>query len=446
MPESQTSMEDLQKRKAIAEAEKAAIDAELARDESRKKLTDSQAATDAAKKVQDAKVDAAKSVKAAAEAPKARADADAAALKSKVGDIPSSGISGGVKVEPGAATFETALLAARATVTAGRAIAKAVAVAASKPTTSAAFATRKIMVFAAGEAPDFQVTTTFLAQRALVLQALADGVSASEEAKKAKAAVPGTESVAAAGVAIDAVSKLLGYFKSDFEVRGSEVASDSVLLAKVVAGELLDQDKAFEPAVFLKATFNPTAVASVGTLFKRDLESLNFQRAKAASALSEREDDVEALQSALAGITGSTQDDDEKKALETERCKRHQAAIDKLKGALAAYDTLTSKLAAPDAGVAALIREYEVWNELNAASSLMLIVKMDKAGGSNFVEKNLWTSFGAMPFKVMGGVIASYTLFQGNSGNVLASGVIPVHGGFRKINELGDLFSWVGSR
>jgi hypothetical protein len=253
-------------------------------------------------------------------------------------------------------------------------------------------------------------------------------------------AAPGTaESVASVGVALDAVTKLLGFFKSDFEVRGSEVAADHALLAKVVAGELLKIRENFEPIVFLKATFNPTAVAAVGTLFKMNLDSLNFQRAKAASALTERELDVAELQSEVSKITGETANDKENRRRLSEQQRSHQGAIDKLKVAMTAYDTLVGKLASPDSSVAALIREYEVWSALNDPSSLMLIVKMDKAGGSNYVEKNLWTSFGAMPFKVMGGAIASYTLYQGSTGAVLASGVVPVHGGFQKVNEVGNL-------
>lgn len=99
MSQAQASVEDLQRRKAIAEAEKAAIDAELARDEARKKLVESQTSVDPAKQAQEAKVEVAKSAKALADAEKAQADAQAAAFKSKLGEVPSSGISGSVKVE-----------------------------------------------------------------------------------------------------------------------------------------------------------------------------------------------------------------------------------------------------------------------------------------------------------------------------------------------------------
>ncbi|MEJ7590913.1 MAG: hypothetical protein WKF77_05145, partial [Planctomycetaceae bacterium] len=95
-----------------------------------KKKAASLVSDDPEKKVQDAKVAAAKSAKDIADARKAEADSELAAIKSKIGEVPSSGISGSVKVEQGAASMETALLAARATTKASEAIANAVNVAA----------------------------------------------------------------------------------------------------------------------------------------------------------------------------------------------------------------------------------------------------------------------------------------------------------------------------
>lgn len=59
MVQAQDSLEDLQKRKAIAEAEKAAIEAEHARDEARKKLV---APLDPVQNANEAAVEAAKSL------------------------------------------------------------------------------------------------------------------------------------------------------------------------------------------------------------------------------------------------------------------------------------------------------------------------------------------------------------------------------------------------
>jgi len=43
-----------------------------------------------------------------------------------------------------------------------------------------------------------------------------------------------------------------------------------------------------------------------------------------------------------------------------------------------------------------------------------------------------------MPFFHMGGVVASYLLMDGKTGNVVRAGVVPVHGGFIKANDLQD--------
>ncbi|MEP6889483.1 MAG: hypothetical protein ABI955_02155 [Nitrospirota bacterium] len=60
MAQAQDSLEDLQKRKAIAEAEKAAIEAEHARDEARKKQPELVAPLDPLPKANEAAVEAAK--------------------------------------------------------------------------------------------------------------------------------------------------------------------------------------------------------------------------------------------------------------------------------------------------------------------------------------------------------------------------------------------------
>ena len=60
MAQAQDSLEDLQKRKAIAEAEKAAIEAENARDEARKKQPELVAPLDPVPKANEAAVEAAK--------------------------------------------------------------------------------------------------------------------------------------------------------------------------------------------------------------------------------------------------------------------------------------------------------------------------------------------------------------------------------------------------
>lgn len=79
--QAQESLEDLQKRKTIAEAEKEAIQAESARDEARKKQFELVAPLDPVKKAKDDAVEAANSAKAIADAKKAQSDAQSLCLQ-----------------------------------------------------------------------------------------------------------------------------------------------------------------------------------------------------------------------------------------------------------------------------------------------------------------------------------------------------------------------------
>ena len=60
----------------------------------------------------------------------------------------------------------------------------------------------------------------------------------------------------------------------------------------------------------------------------------------------------------------------------------------------------------------------------------MLFVKMSASVGGYYTKKNIFTAFGAEPFFVAGGVVTYYTLVGGPNGAVIASGVVPFHGGY----------------
>jgi hypothetical protein len=75
MAQAQDSLVDLHKRKTIAEAEKEAIEAEIARDEARKKQSELVAPLDPVKKAKDNAVEAANPAEAIADAKKAQPDA-----------------------------------------------------------------------------------------------------------------------------------------------------------------------------------------------------------------------------------------------------------------------------------------------------------------------------------------------------------------------------------
>ena len=81
MAQAQGSLEDLQKRKMIAETEKAAIEAEIARDEARKKYNESLGPLDPAQKAKDKSVDPAYSTNSIADAKNAGTHAPSLCLQ-----------------------------------------------------------------------------------------------------------------------------------------------------------------------------------------------------------------------------------------------------------------------------------------------------------------------------------------------------------------------------
>jgi hypothetical protein len=427
MAQAQVSLEDLQKRKTIAEAEKAAIEAETALDAARKKQSELATPIDPAKKAKDDAVEAANSAKAIAEAKKAQSDAEVAAFKAQFGEIPDSGIKGSVELGDKAGSMETALLATRALASASDKIAEAVKASLNQSTA--------VLIFPSGEVPDLKALSGFRALKPTLLNQLTSALIASEKAKTPEVEVP---VIPAIGVALSTMTKLLSFFASDFKVGGIDLTPDSILLAEAVGGKLRSGSSQ-GPEVFLKYIFNPIILTAHARFFVAELQPLSEQYEKVLDAIRAREGNISNLTGKLAKITGDTQDDRTAKIKLTEGMKPHQDAVEKLKRTAQAYETFMSKLTGSDGGLDQLIRQFEMEEFLNKENSYLLVVKTHKAGGSHYVEKNLWTSFGKMPFKVMGGVIASYSLFKGKSGSLVMSGIVPVHGGFHSVKDLADL-------
>ncbi len=90
-----------------------------------------------------------------------------------------------------------------------------------------------------------------------------------------------------------------------------------------------------KPILYLKGTFNPTAVTIVRNTFMEEIKSLTFQRGKAAAELVVQERKSSDLQNRFSKIGDSPADKEKKRQL-GEQQKRHQEAVDKLKSALAA--------------------------------------------------------------------------------------------------------------
>lgn len=421
--------------KKDADAEKAALDAKKQLLDARKALEAAEAPPDLTKKALDDKLAAAKAAKdladaekAAADARKAQADAALAAFKAKVGEVPASGYTGGVTLKEKAGIIEAALLAAKAVKTAAQRIVDALP---QQP------AKKIVVLYSAAEIPNFQALIVFRAQIALVNKGFADAQKASNDADR-KAPVPPdfklefVPPAAAAGLTLEAVNKLLAFFRTDYTVGGVDLTSEDSLLVHALAGLIAGSNKNLD--VQLPAVYSPGALSDAGSGILNDLTTLSLLKTGAQDKAN-RHDKFSARFTEDAGKEA----DPEKKAALLDGAKTHKAAADTWKAAIGLYDSFFSKLTTvDDKGVAPLanvIREGVVADVL-LKDNLLLLVKLQKFGGAYYTKKNMLTLFGGMPFFHMGGVVASFVLLDGKAGTVQGSGVIPVHGGFVKASDL----------
>jgi hypothetical protein len=374
--------------------------------------------------------------RAAAEARKAQAEAALAAFKAKIGEVPSAPFAGDVTLKDKAGITEAALLAAKAVNTAANKIVDIL------PEQTKV---KTVLLYAAGEFPNFQAQIMFRAQIDLLTKAFSYALSTSKEAdakaplfgEEEKAVPPEEEKAvppaAAAGLTLDAVNKLLGFFRTDYAVGGLDIKFEDSLLIHALSGAITGSKKNLE--VQLPAIYSPGALSGAGSKILEVFFNLSQLRLD-AQGKANRHDKLAARFNEDAG----KETDAAKKAAFLDKAKIHAAAADVWKATVGLYDGFFSKLTTvDDKGVALLtnvIRESIVAEAL-MNGNLLLLVKLQQSGGAYYTKKNMWTFFGGtMPFYHMGGVVASFVLLDGKTGAVLKSGVVPVHGGFVKANDL----------
>jgi len=432
--ETPQSTPDWEKIKKDADAEKAALDAKKQLLDARKALEAAEAPPDPTKKAMNDTLAAAKAAKdladaekSAADARKAQADAALAAFKAKGGEVPASGYTGDVTLKDKAGIIEAALLAAKAVKTAAQRIVDALPQQNSK---------KIVLLYAAAEIPNFQALIAYRAQTPWVRKRFDDAQKASNDADQ-KATAPADfkpEAVplaAAAGLGLDAVNKLLGFFRTDYTVQGVDLTLDDSLLVHAMAGLIAGSGKNLD--VQLPAVYNPGALSDAGSGILNELAALSLLRSGAQDKANHHDKLSARFTEDAKKATGAGQTNFEEKA------KLHKVAADAWKAAIGLYDSFFSKLTtADDKGAVPLInviREGVVADVL-LKDNLLLLVKLQRFGGAYYTKKNMWTFFGGMPFFHMGGVVASFVLLDGKAGIVQKSGVVPVHGGFVKASDL----------
>jgi len=413
-----TTVDDFNALKALRAAQADALDAQAKLINSKKALEKAQAADDPAA-VQLAAATQAANVAAQN---KALSDSRAAILKSNF-TVPESGYTGDIKVGDKAGGVEASLLAARAVNLAASKIMKRIGHKAGD----------SIVLYAGSDLPDFQSLIAFRAQCQTIGTTLDDALGKLDAPQANAQALLGPRvefvSPAMIGAGLDAANKILGFFRTDYSIQGVTVTADDLLLINALAGDLTDKGV----KVRLPALYNASALLDDSPIITQ-LGSLTSERVALQQKVDLASSTVEALSTAAGKET-----DPAKKAQKVDAAAKLKTASDQGKVTVSLYDGFLTKLTTPDdkakLPLAAIIQQDAVRSALKGGANLMT-AKISSAGGTYYTRKDLWSFFGRMPFFTMGGVVANYSLFKGETGVILSAGAIPLDGGFFKVGRL----------
>ncbi|HZG09118.1 MAG TPA: hypothetical protein VEZ70_09080 [Allosphingosinicella sp.] len=361
--------------------------------------------------------------KASAEAQKAAIEAETAAAKAKFGGVTGqTTITGAVEGAEGSARAEAMLLVSRATVQAADGLAARVAPALK------AYPERKLLVLtdltqlATGDAVQFEVQLGSLAKQ---LQAAADDCETALQTARggSRRGSGGRERgafIPMLGGIMDTAVKLGSYFQTDYKFGSVQVTETTNLTAAAVANAL--RTKGTAQPIIIPATI----LASDPQPLVADLAPVQDQYARAIG-----------LAAAAKRLAADTRQADPAGAA------RLDAAEARATKALTAYESfataLTTSSEGKEAPVVRIVRQKLVRKHL-ASSPLVLLVTSDRAG-AYYTKKNLWTFLGGPPLYTMGGVSLVYSLFDPADDNVLQSGAVTKHGGYRSVRAVEKLFN-----
>ncbi len=336
--------------------------------------------------------------KAAADAQKAAIEAEFAALKAQYSGFGASDYKGEVKLGSSAGAAEAALLSAKAIDEAAAKILSAI---------EGRLGGKGSVILAPATGLSIQAALNYDAQKQAVEAAYTAAEALSEHANgtkpRAEVAVSG---VAAAGVLLEGLNKLFSYFRTDYEVTGADVTFTETTLLHALAGKILGS--VTPRKVLLPQSFDLQATEAMQTILA-DVKTLGERQLRAVQTAEVHEKQ-----------TG-------------DGAEANKKAAKALREAVAFHERLFAKLtSADDKGTIPIVqvaRERTMRKELEAGG-VVLQATLHYQGGSQYTRKTMWTFFGARPYFHMGGTVVSYLLPEGKEGAVLASGLVPVHGGF----------------
>lgn len=368
--------------------------------------TQALAAQSAASKAQK---EAAEALTALANAQKAQAEAQWATSKAKFGEVPASGYSGAVDLATDAGSAEAFLLSTLAV----NDIAESFAAHLVSPC---------VVLATASTVPDFQALTAFRAEKNIMQNAFDMAQCRAPVGKgEGRALIPGE-----VGLGLEAINKLLAFAKTDYHFVAYSLTGSDVMLLNAVADQLNAKGvKAQIPSLYMvdiPAGSNEVLDGATAILKLSGQAKVNIEHFEAAQAKAEKELSANPTNQALKDVV--------------QKMKDSVAVWKPVSGGIDAWAKRV--VSVDDKGkipLATILSESLIRKDLESGWSLM-VIQLHKVAGTGYTKKNLWSSLGRNPFFVTGGAVAGYVEFDGHSGYVLSSMLMPVHGGYHSVSDV----------
>lgn len=234
-------------------------------------------------------------------------------------------------------------------------------------------------------------------------------------------------SVAGVSAIVSTVANLL---RSDYSIFGLDVTTDEDLLVRELARAVMASgvpNPVYAPSLF------PASTARIGNPVLRRLEVLDALRAASVDVMAALQGRVDAIEGALANAAGE-------RAARLQLAKgEHDPLLERLRGAIKAYDDTVTELTTPQQtqppAIAAIIRQAHT-AELLRRGALLTVTDINFMGGTAYTQRNFFTFLGGMPYHVSGGVLVSYSVHDGQTGQVRDAIAVPVAGGYVRPTRL----------
>ena len=227
----------------------------------------------------------------------------------------------------------------------------------------------------------------------------------------------------AAGAIVDLTSKLGSYFQSDYAFSGVEFTDPTNLTASAIAGALREQlptDRKnvtiIAPATLLPGDVDPliNQLAPVETLYRSVVGYAAVAKARAEAVRAKDAKGAAILDDAVA-VAG-----------------RATVAFDAFINGIV---TATGTEAPP---LIRILRQSKLRAHLKD-QPLIALITTQKAG-AYYTKKNLWTFLGGPPLYTAGTTSLVYMVIDTKTDNVVASGSVAKHGGYRSVGGVERIF------